>query len=306
LRFLSDLLDFYALKPVPLKNGDTIAIAAPAGPFDRSRFQKGVRLLKKAGFRVSFRKDIFAHRSYLAGDDARRTRELSDALSGNAQALLFARGGFGCQRVVPHLNGRMKVVPKIVMGSSDLTVVLLHLWKKHRLPSLYGPMVAPHLTDPKNIARAALALTDIRFFDRQRLTAKSLLKRGTASGRLIGGCLSLVVATLGTPWEIDTRGTILFLEDTNEEDYAVDRMLTQLEQAGKFKGVKGLVFGTFRQRQVLFPSSIKNVLREKFRTFPGPVLWGIRFGHCKDPLILPFGGRGRVEGKRLIVTEGIF
>jgi muramoyltetrapeptide carboxypeptidase len=292
------------LKLKPLQKGGLIAIAAPAGPFDRPRFRKGVARLKQAGFRVSFRRDIFARRSYLAGDDLRRARELNQALSGPAEALLFARGGFGCQRVLPLLNGRVR--PKVVMGSSDLTVVLIHLWKKYRLPSCYGPMVAPHLTDERNVARVTRALTDPRFFERQKLVAVAVLKGGKASGRLVGGCLSLVVASLGTPWEINTKGSILFLEDTNEEPYAVDRLLTQLEQAGKFRGVKGLVFGTFRQKSVLFPPAIRDVVREKFSKFRGPVLWGVRFGHCKDPLIIPFGGEGRIEGNRLVVTRGIF
>jgi muramoyltetrapeptide carboxypeptidase len=167
-------------------------------------------------------------------------------------------------------------------------------------------MVAPHLIEPKTAARVARALTDPDFFDGRPLRAKAALRGGRAWGRLVGGCLSLITATLGTPWEIDTKGCILFLEDTNEEPYAVDRLLTQLDQAGKFKGVKGLVFGTFKQKNVLFPPSIRKVVAEKFKRFPGPVLWGVRFGHCRDPLILPFGGEGRIEGKRLVVTRGIF
>jgi muramoyltetrapeptide carboxypeptidase len=292
------------LRPVPLEKGDLIAVAAPAGPFDRKKFHHGVFLLKKAGFGMALRKDITARRGYLAGDDARRAAELNEALASPFSALLFARGGYGCQRIAPLL--KPKIHPKIVMGSSDVTVLLIHLWKRYRLPSYYGPMVAPHLTQPKTVRRVARALTDPKFFDRQSIIAKSALKGGSAAGTLVGGCLSLVIATLGTPWEIDARGKILFLEDTNEEPYAVDRMLTQLEQAGKLKGVKGLVFGTFKQGKTLFPKSIREVLREKLKKFRGPVLWGVRFGHCKDPLILPFGGEGRIRGNRLVVTRGIF
>lgn len=292
------------MRPLPLKKGDVIAVAAPAGPFDRARFLKGISFLKKNGFHVQFRKDIFSRRDYLAGDDRRRASELDQALAGKAKALIFARGGYGSQRILPLLKNRPR--PKVVMGSSDLTAVLVHLWNKYRMPSCYGPMVAPHLTEAENVTRVARALVDRRFFEKQRLVAQSTLRNGQAAGRLIGGCLSLVVSTLGTPWEIDTRGTILFLEDTNEEAYAVDRMLTQLEQAGKFRGVKGLMFGTFRRKRILFPKDIRNVIRGKFKNFPGPILWGVRFGHCKNPLIVPFGGYGRIEGKRLVVTKGIF
>lgn len=292
------------MKPAPLQKDDLITIAAPAGPFDLKRFRDGVANLKKTGFGVAMRKDINARHFYLAGDDRRRAAELNEALAMPTPALLFARGGYGCQRIVPFLSGKMHA--KVVMGSSDLTVVLIHLWKQYRMPSYYGPMVAPHFTEPKNVARAVRALTDPKFFDRQPLIARKVLRAGKASGTLLGGCLSLITATLGTPLELDTRGSILFLEDTNEEPYAVDRMLTQLEQAGKFNGVRGFVFGTFKQKDTLFPTAIRNVMIEKLHHLRVPILWGVRFGHCKDPLILPFGGKGRIVGNRLVITKGIF
>jgi muramoyltetrapeptide carboxypeptidase len=296
------------LKPKPLKQGDLIAIAAPAGPFDRPRFLRGVNLLKKSKFKVTFRKGIFnRHRRlpYLAGEDLRRAQELNAWLADpRSKALLFARGGFGCQRILPLLKNRC--LPKIVVGSSDLTVLLSHLWTKHRLPSLYGPMVAPHLILKKNVTRLSRALTDTNYFKKQKLVAKRILRPGNAEGRLVGGCLSLVISTLGTPWEIDTKESLLFLEDTNEESYAVDRMLTQLEQSGKLRGVRGIVFGTFRHGKTLFPSKVETVLQERFRTFRGPVLWGLRFGHCPNPLIIPFGGVGRIKGNQLLILKGIF
>jgi muramoyltetrapeptide carboxypeptidase len=122
----------------------------------------------------------------------------------------------------------------------------------------------------------------------------------------MGGCLSLIVSTLGTPYEWDTKDSILFLEDTHEEPYAVDRMLTQLKQAGKFRGVRGIVLGTFRLRGVLFPNKIREVVLDCLRDFRGPILWGVRFGHCPDPLIIPFGVPGKIDGKRLLITKGFF
>ncbi len=167
-------------------------------------------------------------------------------------------------------------------------------------------MVTPHLTTRQSVRRLALLLTDRSATQRQRLVAKKILRPGRAEGRLIGGCLSLLVATLGTPWEIETDRSILFLEDAHEEPYAVDRMLTQLEQAGKFRSVRGLVFGTFKRGKSLFPGKIEKVIREKFSKFKGPILWGLRFGHCSDPLYIPLGGVGRIEGRRLMIEKGIF
>jgi len=293
------------LKPLPLKKGSLISIAAPAGPFDRSRFRRGIALLKKAGFRVAFDRGIFSEKAYLAGDDNRRARELDRALSDSQScAVLMARGGYGCQRVIPLLA--KKPSPKIVVGSSDLTAVLIHLWKKYRLPSYYGPMVAPHFINQKNVSRLRRALTDPDFHRKQRLIARKILKPGRASGRLVGGCLSLLTATIGTPLELDTDNAILFLEDTNEEAYAVDRMLTQMEQAGKLKKVRGLVLGTFRQKKTLFPRAIEAVFSERFKNRSIPILWGVRFGHCLEPLFLPFGGEGHIRGNELVITKGIF
>ena len=295
------------LKLKPLKKGDPVAVAAPSGPFDRQQFLKGVGELQKVGFRVGFQKNIFARHKvlkFLAGDDARRASELNRYLSDDSKAILFARGGFGCQRILPLLKGPCS--PKVVVGLSDVTVLLNHLWQKFRLPSLYGPMVAPHLTEPHNVRRLVLALTRSDALRKQDLPARAVIRSGQAQGTLVGGCLSLVASTLGTPWEIETKNTILFLEDTDEQPYATDRLLLQLEQAGKFKGVRGIVFGTFRQGKILFPKEIKQVIQERFKKFKGPVLWGLRFGHCPNPLFIPLGGVGRIQGKKLFIEQGIF
>ncbi|MBI3540658.1 MAG: LD-carboxypeptidase [Deltaproteobacteria bacterium] len=288
-----------------LKEGSTLAVAAPSGPFKKGIFLRGVSLLKKAGFKIKYGQGIFSRKDYLAGSDHRRAEELDNFLSDpQIEALLFARGGYGCQRLLPLL--KKKVSPKIVMGSSDLTVLLLYLWKKYKIPSLYGPMVVSHLSKKENVSRFKKTVTYSDFLTRQNLSALSTIRPGKAQGRLTGGCLSLIISTLGTPWEIDTKDSILFLEDTNEPPYVVDRMLTQLEQAGKLKGVKGIVLGTFRLKSNYFPSAIKAVVQEKLSHFKGPVLWGIKFGHYPEPLILPLGGDGKIVGRQLIITKGVF
>lgn len=288
----------------PLKEGARIGIAAPAGPFVRSHFLRGVRNLQRAGFKVSYRQGIFAHHDHLAGDDRRRSEELSRLLfDPKIDALLIARGGSGTQRLLPALK---KIAPKIVVGLSDITVLLAALWKKHRLPSLYGPMIATQLVHPRTARHLAKILTRPDALEKQRLVAKKIFRPGHARGRLVGGCLSLVVSLIGTPWEIDTKGSILFLEDVDEPPYRIDRLITHLEQAGRLKEANGIVLGTFRLGKDHFPRSIEKLLRERLKNFQGPVLWGLRFGHHPNPLILPFGGIGRIKGRRLIIEKGIF
>ncbi|MBI2982488.1 MAG: LD-carboxypeptidase [Deltaproteobacteria bacterium] len=288
----------------PLKEGSCIGIAAPAGPVSKPRFLRGVRNLERAGFSVTYGRDIFSQNRYLAGNDARRSRELAQLLNDpKIDALLFARGGYGTQRILPMLK---KVRPKIVVGFSDLTVLLAALWEKWKIPSLYGPMVATQLREPKVVSRLTRVLSEDNRLEKQPLKAQKVLRPGKTKGRLLGGCLTLVASLLGTPYEINTRGSILFLEDVDEPPHAVDRMMTQLEQAGKLRGVRGIVLGTFRLKNKHFPNEIEKVLRDRLSRFKGPVLWGVRFGHCPDPAIIPYGGIGRIEGGRLIIEKGIF
>lgn len=218
-------------------------------------------------------------------------------------AVLFARGGYGTQRLLPGLR---KIHPKIVVGLSDLTVLLAALWKKFRLPTLYGPMVATQLIHLRTVRRLKKVLLNPKSLEGQTLMAKRVLHGGTARGRLVGGCLSLVASLLGTPYDIDTRGTILFLEDVDEPPYRIDRFLTQLEQAGKFSGVRGIILGTFRLKKELFPTSIRKVVEERLKSFKGPILWGVHFGHCPNPQLIPFGGIGLIQGNRLQIERGIF
>ncbi len=287
----------------PLQKDAKVGIAAPAAPFSQGRFLRAVRNLRGLGLRVDFRKDIVSQHRYLAGSDQRRSQELQRWLADpKIAALLFARGGYGTQRLLPKLQ---KVFPKIVVGFSDLTVLLVWLWQRHQLPSLYGPMLTSHLVDKRYAKKVVRMLQDPAKLRQQRLIAKKIIRPGRCRGRLVGGCLTLLASLLGTPDEIETNGTILFLEDTDEPPYAVDRLLTQLEQAGKFRKVRGIVLGSFRLKKTAFPSSIEKVFRDRLQHFSGPILWGIRFGHCPKPHLIPYGGMGRITGRRLILERAL-
>ncbi len=296
-----------SMKLPRLHSDDSIAIAAPAGPFQSEAFQDGLEQLYQYGAQLFHRGDIEEkHPSlpYLAGSDERRLAELNQFLEGDYwQAILFARGGYGTQKLLPHLT--KKIIPKIVVGSSDLTSLLLYLWEIHQIPSFYGPMVAPHLGRSKNALHLLRALTHPTHLLKKPLVAKEILKKGSTEGVLIGGCLTLILSSLGTPWEINTDNKILFLEDTFEEPYKIDRMLTQLQIAGKLKKIRGLVLGTFRLKTQYFPPDIKKVFLDFFATATFPILWGVRFGHHPEPELIPIGGKARIEGNQLILTENI-
>ena len=280
----------------------TVLITAPAGPFKKKFFNQGVRHIEKAGFNVSFEPSISSKERFLAGSDQRRSQELNKALvNQKAHALLFARGGYGCQRLLSQLP--KKIFPKILIGSSDLTALLNTVWQQYKIPTVYGPMVAPHFRDTKNIPALKKILTDPHFFQKQKLKAKKVIRSGRAEGVIVGGCLSLIISTLKTPYEINTDGKILLLEDTHEAPYKVDRMLTQLIQSRKLDRVKGLVLGTFRLKETIFPKEIYDVFCERFKNFKIPILWGIPFGHCEYPLYVPIGLKGEISGQELKVLE---
>ncbi|MBI2501136.1 MAG: LD-carboxypeptidase [Deltaproteobacteria bacterium] len=290
----------------PLKKGSLIGIAAPASPFDRRKFRQAIQNLCHLGFRTTFQNGIFSKKQYLAGDDKRRSREINRLLNNpRVEAILFARGGYGSARLLPLLPKKISNF-KAIMGLSDLTILLGYLWKRYRLPTLYGPLVAPHLKDHRYADKVLRALSEPDFFKRQSLAGTLLIRPGRSRGRLVGGCLSLVVSSLATPYEVDTCNTLLFLEDTEEEPYAVDRMVTQLIQAGKLRMVKGIILGSFCWKKRPFPKEILEVFRDRLGNFQGPVLWGVPFGHLRHPSIIPHGGVGRIEGRKLFIEKGIF
>lgn len=275
-----------------LKRGDLVGIAATSSPFDKELFQKGVQALKNLGFEAYFREDIFSKERYLAGLDARRAQELTELiLNKKIKAIFFARGGYGSQRVIPHLDLKaLKKNPKPLIGFSDLTALLNFFNQKLKFPILYGPVITQLGNGPSK--RTLLNL-------KWHLTQKSphppldlkncrVLKEGKIKGKLAGGCLSLIVSSLKTPYELDCQNKILFFEDTDEKVYALDRMLTQLSNAGVLKKIKGVLIGTLEPKKGE-PYSILAMLKDIFKDFNGPVVFGIPSGHTNDFIPLPLG-----------------
>ena len=300
----------------PLLLQDTIALLASAGIFSRENLEKQLMHLEDFPFQWWYSKDLFKETrytrqknlTYLAGCDDVRARELNHAFQDpKIKALLFVRGGYGTQRLFPYLKN---IKPKLVMGSSDLTSLNLYLWKKFKMKSIYGPMVLPHFQDPTTQRRVVSALTDPRYFESQKVKGKKLVlqsgKNPSKESRLIGGCLSLITASLGTEWEIETKDSILFMEDVNEPPYKVDRMLTQLLQSGKLDEVKGFVLGTFKLRDDYFPREIFDVIYDRLKGLNQPILWGVPFGHHHQPLLIPVGGHGVIHGNELKILEGVY
>lgn len=284
-------------KPRALKKGDLIGIAAPASPFELDLFKSAIVTLESAGFRTRFRDDITSKHRYLAGSDERRAAELNELFADpSVRAIMFARGGYGTQRIIPLLDvSPAKDDPKIVVGYSDLTVLHAYLHHHCNWMTFYGPTVCAHIGGdaPKNnlewLLRACAETKPLGALPSDSLT---VIKPGKTSGVLAGGCLNLVHAGLKTVYEWETSGSILFLEDRGEKLYALDRMLTHLKHAGAFRGVKGILFGSIvLHPDEPTPGELIPMLTEFFHDFPGPVVAGFPSGHCDPFVTLPLGAR---------------
>jgi muramoyltetrapeptide carboxypeptidase len=280
-------------KPKRLNQGDTIQIIAPASPFDREAFLRGVTRLKEWGFQVRYRDDIFAKKRYLAGDDERRLAELQQALSDSAiKAVLVARGGYGSGRLLPPLEKwSAPREPKILLGYSDISSLLIFAQQRWGWVTFHGPVVAKDIGDrlgERGQSSLKRALTDPQPLGCLKPEGMVTLHPGKARGPLVGGCLSLINCTLGTPYQLKTEGCILYLEDVGELLYSLDRMLTHLRQAGLFKKVRGLLIGPLKDAHDS-PEVIEEMLKDVLGDLAVPMLFGFPSGHTEDSLTIPLG-----------------
>jgi len=276
-----------------------LGIAAPGGPVNCEKLQAGVSLLRAAGFEVYQRDDLLARDGYLAGDDARRVSELMELVNDpNIDGIICARGGYGCDRILPMLDaGAFRRAAKPLVGYSDVTALLL--WQ-HRCAGLMG-FHGPMLDHGADLDRAALDHLI------QQLTGEGALPStlrgqalvgGQATGRIIGGSLTLLAASIGSPWELDTRGAILLIEDVGERPYRIDRMLQQLRAAGKFEKLAAVGVGSFESclDERCPQPDVDTVIENALRPLGVPIVCGLPFGHTKPNFAWPVGGRATIDG----------
>jgi muramoyltetrapeptide carboxypeptidase len=300
-------------KPPALRPGDRIAVVAPASPFPTDEFDRGLDELRRRGFEPVFDERVFAANRYLAGDAALRAASLLDAWrAADVAAVVAARGGYGSAQVLPLVGDALRSLPpKVFVGSSDLTAVLSWLTTKCGVVAMHGPMVAGQLSRGSDGFDAASWMGALTCTTPLGAVADDVevFARGEADGVLVGGNLTQLAASLGTPWAFDPpEGCVLFLEDVNERPYRIDRLLTQLRLAGIFARASALVFGEMlgcdeRDGSVRAWDAVTSCIAG----FPGPVIAGIPAGHTSGPaLTLPLGVRARVTAAargRLVIEE---
>jgi muramoyltetrapeptide carboxypeptidase len=271
--------------PPLLRPGDTVALVATSGPCDPTRLTRGVRVLEKMGLRCHVTESCYAREGFLAGSDELRLRNLHEAFAApSIRGILIARGGYGAQRLLPHINfDLIKNNPKVFAGYSDVTALHIAFNQICKLVTFHAPMPV------SDFGGGEVDEMTLRSYESALFCKKIPSSQGTPSSLtapLIGGNLSMIVSSLGTPYEIDTRNRILFLEETNEEPYKIDRMLLQLKYAGKFAAVAGIVLGSFSpQTTDTLAQSINDILLP----LNVPTVFNFPCGHTSPTLTLALG-----------------
>ena len=285
-------------KPPALKPGGKIGVVAPAGSVDQEALAAGAAAIRNKGFEVEFSPAVYEGKGYLAGDAGTRAGDLlSFFCRSDIDAIFCARGGFGSIQLLPHLSAELRKYPKIFAGYSDITVLLNWLLQNCEMVTFHAPMVG------MDLARGLTERSEEQLWEtlsgekkNWEINLGEIIRPGKSEAVMMGGCLSMLVTTLATPYEINTAGKLLFLEDVGEKPYRIERMLTHLKMAGKLDGLAGVVLGDFTECEGDGPRDVRQVVGEIFAAASYPVVMGLTAGHGAENLTLPFGVKMVLDG----------
>lgn len=291
--------------PPALRPGDLVAVAAPGSAFDRAAFTRGAEFIAARGYRVTWRAGITARCGYLAGDDGRRAAELNSWLRDpDVKAILFARGGYGASRIVDRLDiAALRRRPKAIAGFSDVTVLLLAAMQRAGLAAVHGPMVAA-AGQSEDGGRDMARLLALLAGKPGPLAHRGLraLRPGRVRAAVTGGNLSLLAHSVGTSFQVATRGRILFVEEAGEAPYRIDRMVRQLLLAGVFRGVAGLILGHFSGIGRGGRRVVGRIFLEALGDRAVPVVSGFAAGHATPNRSFPLGVPATLDADAGTVT----
>jgi muramoyltetrapeptide carboxypeptidase len=292
------------VKPRRLAPGDRVGLVLPASmAFEASRIDVAKEQLEAIGFEVQVGSHARERHGYFAGTDEQRAADVSAMFRDPAiDGVVCYTGGWGTPRILPHLDfDVIRANPKVLLGYSDITALLNAVHQETGLVTFHGPVAASRIRPwtLEQLKRVVMSTDKIGLLSNPPKDENELVERdfrtltirgGRATGRLVGGNLTMLASIMGTPWEVDTEGAILFLEDIHEAYYRVDRMLSQLRLGGKLDRIAGVVFGYCTDCPTDAPSfSFEEILRDHFEPLGVPALSGLAFGHIQQMLTLPIG-----------------
>lgn len=294
-----------------LKIGDTIGLIGPSGTVrEAGAVDQAIAYMKELGFNVKVGKSAHAKYGYLSGTDEVRAADINAMFAdGEVDAIVCTRGGYGTMRLLDLLDyDVIRANPKIFVGFSDITALHAAFLEKCGLVTFHGPMATRWMAEfTDGFTKPALMNAVMKAEPLGELCnapgyhARATVNPGKAEGMLVGGNLSLIAGTIGTPYELDAKDRILFIEEIGERTYCVDRMLTQLRLAGKFDDCAGIVFGDFNDCPVEYPEfglTLEEVIRDIAAPCGKPIFTGLQAGHCAPKLTLPLGTRCRMDADR--------
>ncbi|MCF6352033.1 MAG: LD-carboxypeptidase [Cyclobacteriaceae bacterium] len=312
------------IKPQRLTKGDTIGLIAPSSGIGRLSFEKAIANIERLGFKPHYTKNLRVNKSFLGGTDQQRVDDIHYMFSNtNVKGILCIRGGYGSNRLLPLIDYNIiSANPKVFIGYSDITALLYGIYSQTGLVCFHGPVGISSFKEfaanifTKEIMKAQKQIIIKRPKNWQKKTdiayTELKINPATVQGELVGGNLSVLVALIGTPYDIDFSNKIVFLEEIGEKPYKIDRMLTQLLQSGKLAKAKGLALGVFKACDYTpedefydMSLSLQEVLKDRLSDLQIPVIYGLPFGHISDNATLPFGIKAELDvGKsRLTIIE---
>lgn len=303
------------VKPERLKKGDTIGIIAPASPPNQENLQRSFSFLEELGVRIKMGQHVSDQYGYLAGSDEDRLADLHRMfIDHEVKAIICAGGGYGTGRIAQQIDySLMKRNPKIFWGYSDITFLHTAIRQKAGLVTFHGPMLASDIgkKDVDSLSKECFnqLFEPMLLQYTNDISPLEVLVDGKASGEIIGGNLTLLASTIGTQFEVDTKGKLLLIEDINEEPRSIDRMLNQLHMAGKLQDASGFVIGDFNncipERELSL--SLEEVIEHYIHLANKPAIKGFKIGHCSPHISIPLGVNAELDTgkKQLTIESGI-
>ena len=284
------------LKGKALDRNSTIGIITPASPESNNIIDEKIKIFSSLGFKVKLGKHIYDKYGYLSGYDYNRAKDINDMfLDPSIDGIVCFRGGYGCGRILPFIDKDTIINnPKFFCGYSDVTL-LLNYFCKLGLITFHGPMINSDFTNEETL-RYFLNISscnssnfsyDLSTFDNIHIINKKIF-----SGKIVGGNLSVICSSLGTPYDIDTKDSILILEDINEVPYSIDRMLTQLLLSGKFENCNAIILGSFKDCSLNDYSrslTLYEILLDRLSNLDIPIILNFPFGHDYPNITIPIG-----------------
>jgi len=299
-----------------LKKGDTIGLIAPGYAIKPDILQEAITTLKTMGFKPFHTNRIIGNHGYFSNTDEERAKDLNEMFANTKiDGILCARGGYGCTRIMQMIDyDSIRENPKVLIGFSDITALLNGIYQETGLITFHGP-VGSTLSDPYSIAQ----LKKVVMYPEERLTIKNMeltdpemiadleyerytITEGTATGKLVGGSLTLINALIGTPHEIDFTDALVCIEDVEEAPYRIDRMLTQLIEGKTFTKAAGILFGVCAGCNTSTnPNSfsLKEVILDRIRPLGIPAVYGMSFGHIENNFTFPIGINAKLDSKKM-------